>query len=224
MTSSSQCHSNPVFVHPRKPPDPVKNSYKGQTHDLKTRVDIWMRVGMVPVDYGTFSQKFHLTMWLFQFITCITFKCYCVVWNIISMLVWIGLCNKLMIYIECFQTQSGVLVEVFGYIWQAFMLIWVLWYKNELKVSHKKQFNDPPNMKLATSLMNFECLPCGIFEGLSYHQEYEAIDPTIFVATVVLVDRIKRLVFSNFIGMVSSVSVIFDTEATYSCSSKRDTF
>ena len=49
-------------------------------------------------------------------------------------------------------------------------------------------------MKLATYLMNFEYQPCGIFEGFSYHQEYEAIDPTIFEATVGLGDRIKQLI------------------------------
>ena len=52
--------------------------------------------------------------------------------------------------------------------------------------------------------MNFECHPCGIFNGFSYHQEDEAIDPTIFAANVGLGDRIKKLVYSNFIGMVSS--------------------
>ena len=33
--------------------------------------------------------------------------------------------------------------------------------------------------------MNFECNPCVIFEGLSYHQEDKGIDPTIFVTIVV---------------------------------------
>ena len=75
------------------------------------------------------------------------------------------------------------------------MLNWVLWNKNDFKLSHRKQFNATSNMKLVTSLMNFECHPCGIFEGLSYHQEYESIDPTIFAATVGLGDRIKSLVY-----------------------------
>ena len=69
-------------------------------------------------------------------------------------------------------------------------------------------------MKLATSLMKFECQPCGIFEGLSYHQEYEAIYPTIFAATLGLGYRIKKLVSSNFMGMVISVLVIFDNGST----------
>ena len=56
---------------------------------------------------------------------------------------------------------------------------------------------------------------CGIFESLSYHQEDEVIDTTIFAATVVLVNIIKKLVSSNFMGTVSSFSVIFDTGATY---------
>ena len=47
-------------------------------------------------------------------------------------------------------------------------------------------------MKLVKSLMNFEFQPCGIFEGLSYHQKDVVIDPIIFAATVGLVDRIKK--------------------------------
>ena len=48
-TSSSQCHSNPVLVPPRKPPDPVKKLYDCQTYELKTRVDIWTRMDVVPM-------------------------------------------------------------------------------------------------------------------------------------------------------------------------------
>ena len=59
---------------------------------------------------------------------------------------------------------------------------------------------------------------------MSYHQEDEVIDPIIFAATVGLGDIIKKLISSNFMGMVSSVSVIFDTGATYSCSSNKGDF
>ena len=58
-------------------------------------------------------------------------------------------------------------------------------------------------------MVNFVCQPCGIFEGISHHQEDEA--------SVGLGYRIKKLVISNFMGMVRSVSVIFDTGDTYSC-------
>ena len=64
---------------------------------------------------------------------------------------------------------------------------------------------------------------CNI-KGLSHHQEYEAINPTIFAATLGLGDRIKKLVSSNFVGMLISVSVIFYTEDTYSCSSNKGYF
>ena len=50
-TSSSQCHNNPVLVPPCKPPNPVKDLYDGQIYDLKTRVDIWTMLDVVPVDY-----------------------------------------------------------------------------------------------------------------------------------------------------------------------------
>ena len=46
------------------------------------------------------------------------------------------------------------------------MLNWMLCTNNDLNVSHRKQVNSPSNMKLVTSLMNFERQPCGIFEGL----------------------------------------------------------
>ena len=54
--------------------------------------------------------------------------------------------------------------------------------------------------------MDIECQPCGIFEGLLYHQEDEVIDPIIFAADAGL---------ENIIKIVSSVSVIFDTVVTY---------
>ena len=52
---SKQCHINIVLVTPYKPPDPVKYLYAGQTYELKTRVDIWAGVDVVPVEYVTFA-------------------------------------------------------------------------------------------------------------------------------------------------------------------------
>ena len=101
------------------------------------------------------------------------------------------------------------------------MLNWMLSTKNGFRTSHRKQVNAPSNMKLVTSLMNFECQSCRIFVGLSYHQEDEVIDTIVFAANVWLGDRINKLVSPNFIGMVISVSIIFDTGATYSCSSNK---
>ena len=74
------------------------------------------------------------------------------------------------------------------------MLNWILCTNNDLKIFHRKQVNDSPNMKLVTSLMYFECLPCGIFEGLSHHQEYETIATTNFAVSVGLVYRINNVV------------------------------
>ena len=104
------------------------------------------------------------------------------------------------------------------------MLNWMLWKNNYLKVSHRKQVNATSNMKFVTSLITFECQPCGISECLSYNQEDEVIDPIIIAYTVELKDRIKKLVSSNFIGIVISVSIIFYTGSTYSCSSNKGYF
>ena len=92
--SSSQCHNNPVLVPPGKPPDPVKDIYDGQNHDLKKRVDIWTSMEVVPVEYGTFDQTFHLTRWFCQFINGIALKWYYVIRKSVALLVYIGICKN----------------------------------------------------------------------------------------------------------------------------------
>ena len=165
-TSSNQCHNNPVMVPHRKPHDPIKRLYDCQTYDLKTRVDTWTNMDVVLVEYGTFAWKFHLKMWFFRFITGITFKWDYVIGSSVALLVWIGLWTKLRIYrVPLYPFRCSC--RGFGFLWRAFMLNCMIWTKNYLKVSHRKQVNSPSNMKLLISLMNFECQPCGIFEDLS---------------------------------------------------------
>ena len=52
---SSKCHSKLILVPYHKPLDPMMDIYDGQNFDLKTRVDIWMRMYVVPVEYGYFG-------------------------------------------------------------------------------------------------------------------------------------------------------------------------
>ena len=151
-TRSNQCHNNPVLVPPRKPPDPVKDIYDGQTYDLKIRVNIWTRIDVVPVEYGTFSQTFHLTMWFFQFITRITFKWDYAIGRSVAILVWIGLWTKLRIY-RVLPEPVRWSWRGIGFLWRAFMLNWMLWTKNELKIFYRKHVNVSPNMKLMKSYM-----------------------------------------------------------------------
>ena len=131
MTSSSQCHNNLVLVPPRKPPDPVKDIYDGQIYDLKTRVDIWKRMDVVPVEYGTFAQTFQLTMWFFQFITGITFNWYYEIGQSVYLLIWIGILTKLRIY-RVPPDPVRWSCRGFVFIWRSFMLNWMLWTKNDL--------------------------------------------------------------------------------------------
>ena len=154
--SSSQCHNNPVLVPLCKPPDPVKDIYDGQTYDLKTRVDIWTRMDVVPVEYGTFTQTFHLMIWFFQFINGINFKWDYVTGRSFTLLVWIGIWKKLRIYRVTLDPVRWSCIG-FGFLWRALILSWMLWTNNDFKVSHRKQVNATSNMKLVTSLMNFEC-------------------------------------------------------------------
>ena len=120
-TSSSQCHNNSVLFHPRKPPDHVKDIYDGQTYELKKRLDIWTRMDLVPVEYRTFSQTFHLTMWFFQFITGISFKWDYVIRRSVALLLWIGLWTKLRIY-KVPPEPVRWYCRGFGFLWRAFML------------------------------------------------------------------------------------------------------
>ena len=64
----------------------------------------------------------------------------------------------------------------------------------DLKVYQKKQVNASSYIRVAASLMNFECHTCGIFKGILHYQEDETISPTNFAASVGLRDRIKELV------------------------------
>ena len=153
-TSYIQCHNNPVLFPSRKPPDPVKDIYDGQTYDLKTRVNIWTRMDVVPVDYGKFAQTFHLTMWFFQFITGITFKWGYVIRCSVALLVWIGLWTKLRVYRVLTDTVRWS-CRGFGFLWSAFMLNWMLWNKNDLKIFHRKQVNAPPKYEVGDILYEF---------------------------------------------------------------------
>ena len=118
----------------------MNDIYDGQTYDLRTRVDIWTSMDVVSVEYGTFSNIFNLTMWLFEFINGIAFKWYYMMWCIIDLLVWIGLWNKLII---CRVSPEPVRwsCQGFGFLWQAFRMNWMLLTKNDHKVSHRKQVN-----------------------------------------------------------------------------------
>ena len=109
---------------------------------------------MVPVEYGTFAQTFHLKTWLFKFINGITFKWGYILWNIIDILEWIVLWTKSRIY-KVPPYPFRWYCRGFGYLWRAFMMSWMIFPKNCLKVSHSKQVNALSNMKFETSLMNF---------------------------------------------------------------------
>ena len=107
------------------------------------------------MQYGTFAQKFHLNMCFFQFTTGIAFKWDYVIGSSVALLVWIGICIKLIIY----RVSPYPIIwscRGFGFIWRAFMLNCMLLTKNDLKVSHRKHINAPSNMKLLTSVMNFK--------------------------------------------------------------------
>ena len=135
---------------------PLFSGHKSDHHKdpSRDRVVIWMRMDVVPVEYGTFAQTFHLKMWFFQFITGINFKWDYVIGRSVALLIWIGLWTKLRID-RVPPDPVRWSCRGFGFLWQAFMMNWMLWTKNDLKIFHRKQVNVSPEMKLVTSLMNF---------------------------------------------------------------------
>ena len=48
--SSNQYHSKLILVPYHKPLDTLMDLYNGQTFELKTRVDIWMRMYVITVE------------------------------------------------------------------------------------------------------------------------------------------------------------------------------
>ena len=61
--------------------------YDGHIFDLKTRVDLWLIMNAVPVEYGTLSQMFDLIIWLFQSVTDISFRWSAVKWYMVDIFV-----------------------------------------------------------------------------------------------------------------------------------------
>ena len=51
----------------------MRDIYDDQIFDLKAGVDIWPRMNVVPVEYGTLANMVHLIIWFFQSITEISF-------------------------------------------------------------------------------------------------------------------------------------------------------
>ena len=86
------------MVHLQKPPYPVIYLYESQDFDLKTRVYILMRINVVPVEYATLDQMFHLIMCFFQSAADINFIWNGVLWWFVGICVCIGIWNSLRLY------------------------------------------------------------------------------------------------------------------------------
>ena len=87
---SRQFHNDPVLVPTCKLSDTVMDPYCGHNCGMKTRVVIRKRMDVVKAKYGLFPCKFHLMMWLFQFITVIILMWDYVMWCMVALLVCIG--------------------------------------------------------------------------------------------------------------------------------------
>ena len=153
-TSSLQFHNNPVLDPPRKPPDPVKYLYDGQTYYLKSKggymdedrcgsSGVWNILLDISLDYV-----------VFQFVTGINFKWDYLIWQNFALLIWIGIWTKLRIY-RVTPDPVRWSCQGYGFLCQAFMLNWMLWTKNNFKVSHRKQ------VKATSMLLQVELLPRG---------------------------------------------------------------
>ena len=99
--------------------------YVGRTYGLKTRVDIWTSIYVVPVEYVIFITRINF-IWDF------------VLWIIVALLFWIDLWTKLRIY----RVPPGP----FKWSCQGFFSVSTInndvdiFSENELNASHRNQF------------------------------------------------------------------------------------
>ena len=60
------------------------------------------------------------------------------------------------------------------------MMMWIIFSKNELNVSHGNQCYYPSSVRFEESVMNIECRSYGTFENLSHPKEVESVDTYTF--------------------------------------------
>ena len=91
------------------------------------------------------------------------------------------------------------------------MMTLIIMSKKYLIVSNREHFYAPSNGMLSASLIHMEYHSCGKFYVISHPQEVESNATDTFEAYAWLVYRIKGLVSSNSMGIMTAVSVIFNT-------------
>ena len=118
-------------------------------------------------------------MWLFQFITDISFRWEYLMWRIFALLRCIGIWAKLRIY-RVPPDPVKSYCRVFGYLWQAFILMWILFSNNDLKVYQMNSLCASSDVRLLESMVDIKFQTFGIFKGIWTPQENRTINPTNF--------------------------------------------
>ena len=138
-------------------------------------------------------QMFQLMMWFFQFIIEIKFSWdYFPCW-IFSLLIFIGHCIKLRIYLvppDLFRWSYKGL----EYLLRTFIMMWLIMSKKHISLSNSKQCYAPSDVRLLIFLMDFQFQPCEIFEGFVNPQEVESIALTNFASCAGLGNIINNFV------------------------------
>ena len=125
--------------------------------------------GFVLVEYGIFSQTFQYMIRFFKFITGIILRWYCEMWQIVSLLVWIGICIKLIIYkVNIYPVKWSC--TSYGSLRKYLMIMSNIMYKKYLSMSHKKQCYAHSYVSSDSFLMAFEYKTCGIFKVIELPQ------------------------------------------------------
>ena len=120
----------------------------GQTYVQKTRADILTSMYVVTVEYGIFPHMFHLEIWFFQFINGINLMWDYVLWNILDVLVWIGLWKFLRIY-RVSPYPLKWYCWGFVYMWQEFTMIYMILPNKYLSLSLRNKYYSPSYVSLA---------------------------------------------------------------------------
>ena len=99
--------------------------------------DRWCSVGVWNIYH-----IIYFTMWLSHFINAIDFRWYYVLWCIFSLLVWIGIWKKMMMF-RVPTYPINWYCRDFGYIHIPFMMIYILIPKKGLSLSLRKKYYAP---------------------------------------------------------------------------------
>ena len=100
------------------------------------------------LECGIFYRILHLITCFLQFINVIHFIWDFFLWWVVTLMVCIGICNKLSLY-RVITHPDKWSYQVFGLLCKSLIVMWMIILQKDNKVSHKSICSTTTNMRLA---------------------------------------------------------------------------